>query len=61
MATMSEVKAAEKKMRDAYDALFRYAERPASQATDIKLHLRLAAESKEANDNYFKLLTELPE
>jgi len=59
MATMAEVKAAEKVMRDAYDALMQYVERPEAQPTDIKLHLRLADELRQANNNYVKLLSEL--
>jgi hypothetical protein len=43
MATLDEeIKAAEKRMRQAYDALIEYVQRPASQPTDIKLHRRLA-------------------
>jgi len=43
MATLDEeIKAAEKQMRQAYDALIEYVERPASQPVDIRLHRRLA-------------------
>jgi hypothetical protein len=60
MATLDdELKAAEKKMRQAYDALIEYVERPASQPADIKLHRRLADDLILANSHYVTLVSKL--
>jgi len=43
MATLDEeIRDAEKRLRQAYDALMEYVDRPASQPVDIRLHRRLA-------------------
>ena len=52
MATIQELKAAEKEMKEAQDALRAYAENGASER-DVKLHLRIATELKKATDKYF--------
>jgi glycyl-tRNA synthetase beta subunit len=52
MATIEEVKAAEKEMKEAQDALRAYVENAAS-GRDVKLHLRIATELKKATDKYF--------
>jgi hypothetical protein len=52
MATIEDVKAAEKEMKEAQDALRAYAENGAA-GRDVKLHLRLATELKKATDKYF--------
>ena len=54
-----EIKAAEKKMRQAYDALIEYVERPAFQPADIKLHRRLADDLTLANALYVTLVSKL--
>jgi len=60
MATLDdEIKAAEKKMRQAYDALIEYVERPASQPADIKLHRRLVDDLTLANAHYVTLVSKL--
>ena len=60
MATLDdEIKTAEKKMRQAYDALIEYVERPTSQAADIKLHRRLADDLTLANAHYVTLVSKL--
>jgi len=52
MSTIEDVKAAERKMNEARIALQRYTERPLSDPSDHKLHLRLAQELKRATDDY---------
>jgi hypothetical protein len=60
MATLDqEIKAAEKRMRQAYDALIEYVERPASQSTDIKLHRCLADDLTLAIAYYVTLVSKL--
>jgi hypothetical protein len=60
MATLNdEIKAAEKKMRQAYDALIEYVERPASQPTHIKLHRLLADDLTLAHAHYVTLGSKL--
>src|SRR5580692_288372 len=41
-----EIKVAEQRMRQAYDALIAYVDRPKSQPTDIKLHRRLETKGR---------------
>ena len=52
MATIEDVNAVEKEMKEAQDALRAYAENGAA-GRDVKLHLRLATELKKATDEYF--------
>ena len=60
MATLDEeIKAAEKRMREAYDALIEYVERPPSQPADIGLHRRLADDLTLANAHYVTLVSKL--
>jgi hypothetical protein len=60
MATFDdEIKATEKKLRQAYNALIEYVERPASQPVDIKLHRRLADDLTLANAHYVTLVSKL--
>jgi len=60
MATLDdEVKAAEKKMRQAYDALIEYVDRPSSQSADTKLHRLLADDLTLANAHYVTLVSKL--
>ena len=60
MATLDdEIKTAEKKMRQAYDALIEYVERPGSQPADIKLHRLLADDLTLANAYYVTLVSKL--
>lgn len=59
MSTLQEVKAAEKRMNDAKEALRKYTERPEGAATDIKLHLRLADALKKATDEYVGVVSKL--
>ena len=60
MATSDEeMKVAEQRMRQAYDALIEYVERPASQPADIKLHRRLADDLTLANAHYLTLVSKL--
>ena len=60
MATLDdEIKTAEKKMRQAYDTLIEYVERPASQPADIRLHRRLADDLTLANAQYVTLVLKL--
>jgi len=60
MATSDEeMKVAEQRMRQAYDALIAYVERPESQPTDIKLHRRLANDLTLANAHYVTLVSKL--
>jgi hypothetical protein len=60
MATLDdEIKAAEKKMRQAYDALIEYVERPVSQPADIRLHRLLADDLTLANAHYVTLVSKL--
>ena len=60
MATLDdEIKAAEKNLRKAYDALIEYVERPASQSVNIKLHRRLADDLTLANAHYVTLVSKL--
>jgi hypothetical protein len=54
-----ETKVAEQRMRQAYDALIAYVERPESQPTDIKLHRRLADDLTLANAHYVTLVSKL--
>jgi len=60
MATLDEeIRDAEKRLRQAYDALMEYVDRPASQPTDIKLHRRLADDLTLANAHYVTLVSKL--
>jgi hypothetical protein len=54
-----EIKVAEQRMRQAYDALIAYVDRPKSQPTDIKLHRRLANDLTLANAYYVTLVSKL--
>jgi hypothetical protein len=54
-----EIKVAEKRMRQAYDALIAYIDRPPSQPSDIKLHHRLADDLTLANSHYVTLVSKL--
>ena len=57
MATHEEeIKAAERRMRQTYDALIAYVDRPASQPADIKLHRKLADDLTLANSQYVSLV-----
>ncbi len=57
MATLEEeIKAAEEKLRQAYDAHMAYVDRPESETTDIKRHRRLADDLTLANAHYVTLV-----
>ena len=57
MATLeADIKAAESRMRKAYEALMAYVERPAAQPSDTKLHCRLADDLALANNQYVVLV-----
>jgi len=57
MATLEEeIKAAESRMRKAYEALMAYVERPAGRLSDTKLHCRLADDMALANNQYVVLV-----
>jgi hypothetical protein len=57
MATLQEeIKAAEVRVRKAYDALMAYVERPESQPSEVKLHCRLADDLALANNQYVVLV-----
>jgi hypothetical protein len=51
-----EIKAAEARMRKAYDALMAYVERSAVQPSNVKLHCRLADDLALANNHYVVLV-----
>jgi hypothetical protein len=54
MATLEQVKAAERVMREAHRALLAYAERTSDQQ-DLDLHRRLIVEAKTAAEDYIKM------
>jgi uncharacterized protein YecT (DUF1311 family) len=57
MTTLEEeIKAAEARMRKAYNALMAYVERPAVQPSNVKLHCRLADDLALANNHYVVLV-----
>ncbi|MGA7381652.1 MAG: hypothetical protein WBX03_12450 [Terriglobales bacterium] len=58
MATIEEVRTAEKAMKEAQEALRAYTERQ-SVAPDRGLHRHLAAELSRATENYLKAIFEL--
>ncbi|MGA7379669.1 MAG: hypothetical protein WBX03_02360 [Terriglobales bacterium] len=58
MATIEEVRTAEKAMKEAQEALRAYTERQ-SVAPDRSLHRHLAAELSTATENYLKAIFEL--
>ena len=59
MATLEEVKSAERKMNEAKSALQGYIERAANDPPDHKLHRRLAEDSKRATDAYLATVIDL--
>jgi hypothetical protein len=54
-----ELIAAEHKMRQAFEALVKYLDRPDSEAPDIKLHRRLADDLTLATARYVTLVSKL--
>jgi len=59
MSTLPEVKASQKRIDEAQGRLREYIERPSSDPTDTKLHLRLGEELKQAIDDYVLLVANL--
>jgi hypothetical protein len=58
MSSITEVKAAERSMREAQDAVRAYTERQAKQP-EFNLHRQLAAELKAATDLYVQAVLDL--
>jgi hypothetical protein len=58
MSTLAEVRAAERSMREAQEAVRAYTERQA-KAPDFDLHRQLAAELKAATDLYVQAVLDL--
>ena len=59
MSSLEEVKAAEKRMREAQAALLAYAERQESDALNMGKHRQLANELTEATQAYIRLVLAL--
>jgi len=60
MATLDEeMKAAEHRMRKAFELLVKYLDRPDSEPSDMKLHRRLADDLTLANAHYVALVYKL--
>jgi hypothetical protein len=54
-----ELRSAEYKMRQAFEALVKYVDRPDSETPDIKLHRRLADDLTLATTRYVTLVSKL--
>jgi hypothetical protein len=60
MATVEDVRAAERRMNEAFEALRSYnLDRPQSEALDPKRHRRLADDLHNAVDEYVRVVSEL--
>jgi hypothetical protein len=54
-----EIRSAEHKLRQSFEALIRYLDRPDSEAPDIKLHRRLADDLTLVTARYVTLVSKL--